>query len=310
MATPRETYDRLVASFITQLEAGVAPWVRPWSAGPDQAALAELPRNATSGRRYNGVNVLLLWAAQQAHGYRSARWLTYKQAKDAGGHVRAGEHGQLIVFFRHLTKTKTDPNTGESETEAFRLLRGYVVFNLDQCEGLPERLMPAPAEPGALDQVDQFITNTGAVIRRGGNRAFYAPAPDFIQLPPREAFKTVEHDHATALHELGHWSGAKHRLDREFGRKFGDRAYAVEELTAELAAAFLCAELGVTGQLQHVEYLASWIEALKAQPNILWTASSKASEATEFVLTKGGHIAPDTEATKEAEAADELPMAA
>ena len=158
------------------------------------------------------------------------------------------------------------------------LLRGFTVFNVAQCEGLPDRLTARPDDrPAALieDDADRFIADTGALIRRGGDRAFYSPAADFIQLPERARFKSRQNDQATALHELGHWTGHERRLARTFGKRFGDHAYAAEELVAELSAAFLCSDLGVTGQLQHVEYLASWARALKAKPGILWTAAAR-----------------------------------
>jgi antirestriction protein ArdC len=290
MTKAREAYDRLVASFVAQLERGTAPWVRPWqSSGMDPS----LPYNAASNRTYHGVNVLLLWSAAQALGYPTSGWLTYQQAKELGGHVRRGEHGWQVVFFKTGTRTEQAEDGQEVEL-AFRVLRGFTVFNVAQCEGLPAQLTSKPAgRPPALteDDADRFILATGAEIRRGGNRAFYSPAGDFIQLPQGEQFNSRQHDQATALHELGHWTGDEKRLARRFGKRFGDQAYATEELVAELTAAFLCAELGIKGQLQHAEYLASWAGALKARPTILWTASSKASEAAEYLKPAAG-LAP------------------
>jgi antirestriction protein ArdC len=287
MTRARETYDRLVASFVAQLEQGTAPWIRPWQAsGTDPS----LPYNAASNRSYHGVNILLLWSAAQAFGYPTAGWLTYQQAKELGGHVRRGEHGWQVVFFKTGTRTE-QAEDGQEVERAFRVLRGFTVFNVAQCECLPARLSSKPADrPPALteDDADRFILATGADIRRGGNRACYVPSGDFIRMPLREQFQSRQHDQATALHELGHWTGHEKRLSRQFGKRFGDHAYAVEELVAELTAAFLCAELGVTGQLQHAEYLASWAGALKARPTILWTASSKASAAAEYLKAATG----------------------
>jgi antirestriction protein ArdC len=130
---PRETYDRLVASFIAQLEAGTAPWVRPWStaSGATEGMSAGMPQNAATGRPYHGVNVLLLWAAEQAFGYPSHRWLTYHQAKELGGHVRRGEHGQVVVYFKPMVKTVTN-EAGEDEEQVIRLLRAFTAFNVAQ----------------------------------------------------------------------------------------------------------------------------------------------------------------------------------
>ena len=288
MTKARETYDRLVASFVQQLEAGTAPWVRPWTDGGEVDP--SLPHNAASGRRYHGVNVLLLWAAGQAFNYPTNGWLTYQQARQLGGHVRKGEHGQTVVFMKPVTKIEPGDD-GEDHERTVMLLRGFTVFNVAQCEALSDRLTARPDDrPAALieDDADRFIADTGALIRRGGDRAFYSPAADLIQLPDRARFKSRQNDQATALHELGHWTGHERRLARTFGKRFGDHAYAAEELVAELCAAFLCSDLGVTGQLQHVEYLASWARALKAKPGILWTASSKASAAAAYLKELAG----------------------
>jgi antirestriction protein ArdC len=284
----RETYDRLVASFVAQLEAGTAPWVHPWA--DEGKADPSLPHNARSGRPYQGVNVLLLWAAGQAFGYPTNGWLTFSQAKIAGGHVRKGEHGQTVVFMKPLTKIEPGED-GEDHERAVMLLRGYSVFNVAQCEGLPDSLTAhAVDRPADLveDDADAFIAATGAAIRRGGDRAFYSPSGDFIRLPERQRFRSRQHDQATCLHELGHWTGHERRLNRTFGQRFGDHAYAVEELVAELTAAFLCSDLGIEGQLQHAEYLANWAASLKARPNILWTASSKASAAAAYLKQCAG----------------------
>jgi antirestriction protein ArdC len=276
---PRATYDRLLAGFIQQLEAGTAPWVRPWSEGRHSPSM---PRNAATGRHYQGVNVLLLWGAAQAFGYPANGWLTYHQAKEAGGNVRRGERGQVVVFFKTLTRVETDAE-GEEHERSIMLLRGFTVFNVAQCEGLTHQEVKGQPGPECEDEADRFIMATGADLRRGGNRACYVPSEDFIRLPERKQFNSRQHDQATALHELAHWTGHDRRLDRAFGRRFGDNAYAAEELVAELTAAFLCADLGITGELQHAEYLSSWASALKAKPNMLWTAASKASEAATYL---------------------------
>ena len=287
-AKPRQAYDRLVAQFVAQLEAGTAPWVKPWTC-PQVAAgrqASGLPHNAATGRPYSGVNVLFLWASAQAFGYQGNGWLTYKQAAELGGHVRKGEHGTTVVYFKTLSRLATN-DEGEEVERTFRLARAYTVFNVAQCEGLPEAITKVEPEvrPVAIieDDADQFFADTGVTVRRGGDRAFYSPALDVVTMPPREAFKTRQHDQATLAHELCHATGHERRLARTFGNRFGDHQYAAEELVAEIGAAFLCLELGIAGQLQHAEYLATWVAALKAQPSILWSAASKASEAVDWL---------------------------
>lgn len=244
----RDIYRQVTDSILADLKAGVAPWVKPWSGGG--AAGVAMPYNAASNRDYSGTNVLALWGRAMAAGYDVPGWLTFKQAADLGAHVRKGERGTLVVYARTIRKTETDAETGEDRERSFPVLKGYFLFNVRQCEGLPERMLAQPAaqpEPERLAHVEAFIAATRADIRHGGDRAFYAPGPDCIGLPPAGAFRSIGDYHATALHELVHWSGAAQRLAREKGLRFGDQRYAAEELVAELGAAFLCAklELGV-----------------------------------------------------------------
>ena len=179
-AKPRQAYDRLVAQFVAQLEAGTAPWVKPWTC-PQVAAgrqASGLPHNAATGRPYSGVNVLFLWASAQAFGYQGNGWLTYKQAAELGGHVRKGEHGTTVVYFKTLSRLATN-DEGEEVERTFRLARAYTVFNVAQCEGLPEAITKVEPEvrPVAIieDDADQFFADTGVTIRRGGDRAFCSP---------------------------------------------------------------------------------------------------------------------------------------
>lgn len=168
-------------------------------------------------------------------------------------------------------------------------MKAYTVFNVEQIEGLPAQYQPTPAPDVAplplIEDAEAFFTGTGAVFRHGGNQAFYAPAADFIQLPPPEAFRDAESYAATKAHELTHWTGHKDRMAREFGKRFGDKAYAFEELVAELGSAFLCADLGVTPETRedHASYLAHWLDVLKSDKRAIFTAAAHAQRAADYL---------------------------
>jgi antirestriction protein ArdC len=278
----RDLYAEVSERIIAELEAGAAPWVKPWSA----KAGANTPCNAVTNRPYSGCNVVLLWMAQAA-GYRTPRYLTYKQALELGGNVRKGEHGTKVYFVKQL-QVQDKNAVDEAETRIVPMLREFTVFNLDQCENLPERITaPSVVKPRNKDQrdptVDAFLSCSGAGIREEQGEAYYAPGADFISLPGFEAFKNAAHFYGTAFHELGHWTGHKSRLDRDLRNRFGERAYAAEELIAELCAAFLCAEFSIDGDLRHAGYIQTWIGLLKADHRAIFTACSKAQQAADYL---------------------------
>jgi len=225
------------------------------------------PCNALSNRPYSGCNVVLLWMAQAA-GYRTPRYLTFKQALELGGNVRRGEHGTKVYFVKQLQVA--DRNGEEGETRIVPMMREYCVFNVDQCEGLPDRVLSAgEIKPRNGDErdatIDAFLACSGATIREGAGEAYYRPGDDFISLPRFHAFKSAAHFYGVAFHELGHWTGHKSRLDRDLRHRFGERAYAAEELVAELCAAFLSAEFSIDGDLRHAGYIASSITKWRAR---------------------------------------------
>jgi antirestriction protein ArdC len=215
--------------------------------------------------------------------------MTYKQAQELGANVRKGEHGSLVVYANSITKTETNEKGEDTERE-IPFVKGYTVFNVEQVDGLPAHYYAQPVNPLPLSErienADRFITNTASTIQHGGNLAFYAPARDVIQLPPFEAFKDKESYYATALHELTHWTKHERRLDRDFGRqKFGDAGYAREELVAELGAAFLCADLGITPEIRedHAAYLGHWLTVLKEDKRAIFSAAANAQRAADFL---------------------------
>ena len=214
------------------------------------------------------------------------RFLTYKQATELGGHVRKGERGTKVYFVKQL-EIREDADD-ESSTRLIPMMREYTVFNVEQCEGLPDSvkaLKPACARnPDSRDDLaDEFLRSTGADIREGHGEAYYVPSRDFISLPAFGAFKGADHFYNVAFHELTHWTGHRRRLDRDLKNRFGSRDYAAEELIAELGAAFLCAEFGFDGDLRHAGYVGHWIELLKADKRAFFTACSQASKAADYL---------------------------
>lgn len=278
-----DVYARVTDRIVEDLAAGVRPWMKPWSAGYAEGRISRPLRH--NGTPYRGVNVLLLWGEAQARGFGSPSWMTYKQAQELGGQVRKGEAGSLVVYADRYTKSETNERGEEAEREV-AFMKGYTVFNVEQIDGLPAQYLAPVPQPLPLHQsAEAFFAATGAAFCHGGNRAFYAPARDFIQLPPSAAFRSAESYAATKAHELIHWTGHPRRNAREFGRRFGDRAYAFEELVAELGAAFLCADLGITPEVQpdHAAYLAHWLQVLKEDKRAIFSAAAHAQRAADYL---------------------------
>lgn len=283
-----DVYARVTARIIEDLEAGTRPWMKPWSAGNTEGRITRPLRH--NGTPYRGMNVLLLWGAAMERGFNAPLWMTYKQAQALGAQVRKGETGSLVVYADRFTKTEAGDAGQEIERE-IPFMKGYTVFNVEQIDGLPEQYRPAPRPALPALQLHQaaeaFFARVGATIRHGGNRAYYAPSLDVVQLPPAEAFRDAESYAATKAHELIHWTGHKDRCAREFGKRFGDQAYAFEELVAELGAAFLCADLGITPEIRddHAAYLAHWLQVLKADKRAIFTAAAQAQRAADHLAS-------------------------
>jgi antirestriction protein ArdC len=284
---PRDLYAEVTRRIVEAIENGVRPWSRPWTR--THAAAGMLPRRHT-GEAYRGVNVLLLWAAAVEHGYAAQTWMTFKQALAQGGQVRKGERGTTIVYagqFAPTTATTDSTDDDASASRARAYLRSYTVFNVEQVDGLPSSPTPEPVDVPKVDEAAQaFIANTGAKVHHGGDRAFYAPSLDVVQVPHVRQFRDVAAYVGTVTHELVHWTGHPNRLARQFGQRFGDQAYAMEELVAELGAAFVCAGLNVNAEPRqdHAAYLASWLAVLKADKRALFTAASQAQRAADLLL--------------------------
>ena len=301
-------YDEVTARIIGELEAGRVPWVQPWrntavSGGGDAGGTLApgLPRNALTARAYSGVNVLILWGAVIEQGYPSQAWLTFRQAREAGGAVRKGEHGTTVVYADRFTPEAEKARAAETgdEARAIPFLKRFTVFNVAQCEGLRSGLAADPAplpERAIVPLAEAVIAASGVDFRIGGNRAFYAPGADYVQVPPQPAFFEQVNYYRTCLHELTHATGHPARLDRRLANAFGSKDYAREELVAEMGSAFLCAALGIVPTVRHADYLASWLEVLREDNRAIFRAASAASKAADWLLARHGEARPEREA--------------
>jgi len=285
-AKVQSLHDNVTNRIIDQLEQGCFPWVQPWASSGGTPL--GLPQNASTGRIYSGINILLLWSAAIEQGRPSQRWLTFKQALALGGAVRKGEKGTMVVYADTFVPKAELEKVAASGEEARRVgfLKRFTVFHVEQCDGIPADpdATPLPGRTEVLPHVEAVIAATGADIRIGGDMAFYSPSHDFIQVPPQEAYFEPINWFRTKLHELTHWSGHPLRLNRDFSGRRGGEAYAREELVAELGSAFLCAELGVAPTVRHADYLGAWLEVLKADNRAIFQAASLASKAANFVM--------------------------
>jgi len=280
-------YQKVTDKIVADLEKGDLTWLKPWSAGNMEGRITKPLRH--NGMPYNGINVLMLWGASVEAGYLSQTWMTFRQAKEMGAHVRKGERGNLVVYANTITKTE-EQDDGREEERTIPFMKGYRVFNVEQIEGLPEHyyakaeLIIDPAQK--IDHAEEFFAATGANIRHGGNSAHYSGGTDHVQMPVFGSFRSPEAYYATLAHELTHWTKHKDRLDRHFGRKrWGDEGYAREELVAELGAAFLCADLSLTPEpgTDHAAYFQSWLKVLKEDKRAIFSAAAHAQKAADYL---------------------------
>jgi antirestriction protein ArdC len=279
----RDLYAEVTNRIVAALEAGVTPWIRPWSVDYDPS-----PVNAVSRRHYRGINAVLLMLEAQTRGFARNAWLTYRQAKELGAQVRRGESGTTVVFYKlhELAGTTTvEQLEDEQRPKVISFLRWFTVFNIAQVEGLPERLQVKEAMVSwdPHQAAETFLRESRADIRHGGHEAFYSPQADRIQLPERRVFASAAAYYNVALHELVHWTGHLGRLHRDLGRRFGEAAYAMEELVAEMGAAFLCASCHLEGHLRHANYIGHWLRVLKNDKRAVFGAAAKAQQAVDFI---------------------------
>jgi len=309
--SPREgqatnLYEQVTARIISELEGGRLPWVQPWGKpGEGTGCAPALPRNALSGRHYSGINILLLWAEVIAKGYPSQRWLTFRQALEAGGTVRKGEHGCMVVyadrFIPQAEKARAqDSSEGETDKASVRrtdarraravpFLKRFTVFNVAQCEGLDEQIVvdPDPVPEWEIVPIaEEVIVASGVDFRVGGDKAYYMPSLDVVQVPPQPTFFEQINYYRTCLHELTHATGHASRLARDLANGFGSPGYAREELIAEMGSAFLCASLGIVPTVRHADYLGRWLAVLREDSRAIFRAARAASLAADWLLER------------------------
>jgi antirestriction protein ArdC len=277
-------YQQVTDRIIEQLEKGALPWIKPWRS--DSTA----DKNFITQKPYSGINTLILGMS----GFSNPAWATYQQWQSKNIQVKKGEKSTQIVFFKPIKATKENAS-GETESANYSVLRAYHVFNAEQTDAdiLPsvsDELLPFNPIPACENK----ITETGAIINHGGDGAFYMPSKDQIQLPNKTAFNSESNYYATAFHELAHWSGAKHRLDRDLSGKYGNPAYAFEELIAEISAAFLCAEFKIEGELRHAGYIESWLKACRDDNKAIFKAAALAQKAADYIKALNVNQLPET----------------
>lgn len=287
---------------IELMERGALSFREMWVRG----AASGMPRNGKTNEFYHGVNVFLLWQATAAKGYGSNVWMTYKQAESVGAQVRKGEKGVMCVYFQMLSKGSAkgagDAVEGEEgeEGEFFPMAKAFWVFNIAQMDNVPADMAEPVSIVGEkftpIEKAEKLIAASGAEIGYGFAGAFYSPGKDAICLPARERFTSPENFYAVSLHELTHWTGHETRLARNFSKRFGDEAYAMEELVAELGSAFLAGHLGFVNLTieGHASYLDNWLKVLKSDKTAIFAASKQAGLAFDFVLEKQATIEGDS----------------
>jgi len=279
----RDLYAEVTNRIVAALEAGVTPWIRPWSVDFDPT-----PINAVSRRSYRGINCVLLMLEAQLRGFGRNQWLTYRQAAELGAQVRRGESGTTVIFYKlHELPMSTTVERVEDDkrSNVISFLRWFTVFNVAQVEGLPARLRVKEALTAWNPDhaAEAILGESGAAIQHGGSEAYYSPQDDRIQLPERSAFPDGAAYYATALHELVHWTGHPRRLQRDLGRRFGEAAYAMEELIAEMGSAFLCSGCYLEGRLRHANYIGNWLQVLRSDKRAVFAAAAKAQQATDYI---------------------------
>ena len=278
----RDLYQEVTDKIVAAIEAGTAPWQRPWN----KVASAGLPMNGGSSRQYNGVNALLLMMTAEAEGFSDPRWFTFKQANELGAQVKKGSKSTPVYFFKMLDARDGDA-TGYRTADAKQarqipFLTEYRVFHASQIDGI--EAMPQPERQWSpIEAMQQMVDRLKPDIRYGGDRAFFAPGRDFIQMPPEGAFPSAEAFAGTLTHEISHWSGGESRLNRKFGT-WGTEAYAEEELRAEICSALLCGELGIPTSLDnHAAYVGSWVKKLREDKFAIFRAAKDARKMADFL---------------------------
>jgi antirestriction protein ArdC len=288
-----DLYRTVTEKIVARIEAGAGVYRMPWH---HDGSSAGRPRNVLSDLPYRGINIVMLAVAAQAASYPTGQWATYRQWRQIDAQVREREHGTLIVFWK---RRADDGEVGNQESEAVEsdddnrprprfVARGYTVFNAAQVDGyIPVEPPPLP-QAERIDRAERFFGNLQIEARFGGDRAYYVPSRDYIQMPPFERFRDGESFYGTLLHEGSHASGAPHRLNRNLSSRFGSEAYAMEEMIAEWASAMACASLGIAAEARddHAAYIADWLKVLRHDPRAVFTAAARAQAIVDWMWVK------------------------
>lgn len=279
-----DTYQTITDSIIDAIEKGAGKYEMPWKV---LGNVKTSPINASSRNAYRGINTLVLGGAAMEAGYQSGEWATYKQWQDAGAQVRKGEKSTAIVFWKFL-EIGRETEDGETESKTLPMIRLYRVFNAQQVEGYTAPELPEVQPEPRIAECERFVSALGATVNHGGNRAFYSLVSDSVNMPTFNQFNRPESYYSVLAHELTHWTGHSARCNREFGKRFGDMAYAAEELVAELGAAFTCSKLGVEidPRTDHAPYISSWLKVLRSDSRAIFTAASKAQAAADWMIAQ------------------------
>jgi antirestriction protein ArdC len=278
----KDIFERVTDQIIKAIEEGAGAYRMPWRTS---GGFPSSPINAVTKRPYRGINVLVLWAIAQEKGFKSGTWATYKQWQEMGAQVRKGEKSANVVFWKFFDVQKDSAPSEEKSSRRIPMARDYWVFNADQVEGARTTEEIPFSKEERIEQAEEFFRVLEVKIQDGGNRAFYRRDDDLVFMPAFTAFKEPIFYYSVLSHETTHWTGAPHRLNRDMSHRFGTEGYAVEELVAELGAAFLCGELGLPTdpRTDHAPYISSWLKALKNDKRAIFTAAAKAQEAVDWM---------------------------
>jgi antirestriction protein ArdC len=286
--TRSDIYETITGKLLAAIEASPGDPIMPWQRGGTQPVL---PTNAVTGQAYRGVNILSLWVSALQRGYDSGEWATLRQWNEKGAHVRKGEKASPNVFYKEITVAAESDSDDDAETERRRFARGYWVFAAEQVDGYQPAAALPPNPIERIAAAEAYFAATGAAIVVGGTQACYRRSTDSVHMPDEARFiaddgrTRTQSWYAVLGHEATHWSGAPHRLNREFGKRFGDNAYCFEEACAEIGAAFLCARLGIAIEPHpdHARYIHHWLKVMQADPRAIFAAAAKAQEAVAYL---------------------------
>jgi antirestriction protein ArdC len=283
----QDIYTRVTNAIISAIETGAGTYRMPWVVRQDRGFS---PISVSTVKPYRGVNTLVLWSQSQSKGYTSALWGTYQQWQSLGGQVRKGEHGSPVVYWGTYEQETAD---GDERTSRRMFAKGYTVFNLEQVDGvkLPKRFDVKLSANERIERAERFFDGVGVQVRDGGNEAFYRPAtPEAVYMPGFGQFPEASQYYSVLAHETTHWTSHTSRCDRQLGKRFGDEAYAMEELIAELGSAYTMAalELELTPRADHASYIQSWVRVLKNDKRAIFTAASQAQRAADYLYQRSG----------------------